>query len=346
MTAQQVRTETPVLQAVNVIKTFDAHAGLGRTATLTAVDGLDLELHRGEIVALVGESGSGKTTVARLLSLFYRPTEGTIKVDGRDVSDGRLREARREYYKRVQLLFQDPFASLNSLKRIRYILGRALRLHHRITSRKELEERTLDLLRKVNLEPAEQYIDKYPHELSGGQRQRVVIARGLAVEPEVLLADEPISMLDVSIRLDILNLLRRLRDDEQLAMLYITHDIASARYLADRIQVMYAGQIVESGPTEAVIQNPGHPYTQLLLESSPNPDAGARQAREDRFGSSRDHGEPPNLINPPSGCRFHPRCKFAMPKCAIDAPPSLPAHGNRPAQEGHEARCWLLDPTT
>ena len=183
----------------------------------------------------------------------------------------------------------------------------------------------------MSLEPAEQFINKYPHELSGGQRQRVSIARGLAVEPKVLLADEPVSMLDVSIRLGVLNLLADLRDREQLAILYVTHDIASARYLADTIMVMYAGRVVEVGPADAIANAPAHPYTQLLLSAAPDPDTDDKQW----VGAA---GAPPSLVSPPSGCRFHPRCPYAMPICSTEQPPSFRV------SETHEAACWLHTP--
>ena len=220
------------------------------------------------------------------------------------------------------MIFQDPFASLNPVHTVRYTLTRAVRIHgveghsgH--LGGDELETALHALLGRVQLTPAERYIDKYPHELSGGQRQRVAIARSLAADPEVLLADEPISMLDVSIRLGVLNLLKSLRDDMHIAILYITHDIASARYFADRTMVMYAGQIVEQGSSEDVTQSPAHPYTRLLLESAPDPDAPHRTTRADA-------GEAPSLVSPASGCRFAARCPFANDLCRAETPELLP----------------------
>jgi peptide/nickel transport system ATP-binding protein len=194
-----------------------------------------------------------------------------------------------------------------------------------------IEQTVLDLLRRVALEPAEQFIDKYPHELSGGQRQRVSIARSLAVQPRVLIADEPVSMLDVSIRLGVLNLLADLRDRERIAILYVTHDIASARYLADTIMVMYAGRVVEVAPAASMTSRPAHPYTKLLLSAAPDPET----EEKTWVGES---GAPPSLVDPPSGCRFHPRCPFAMDICRTEAPPSFPV------ADDHTAECWLLDP--
>lgn len=331
------RTTAPggevVLEARNVTKHFEVRGKKG-TSVVRAVEGIDLQLHRGEIVAMVGESGSGKTTVARLLSLYYPTSDGEILLDGERVEHVSGRKA-KEYYAKIQLLFQDPFASLNSLKSIRHILGRALAIHGRARTKKQVEAKVLELLERVNLSPAEQYIDKYPHELSGGQRQRIVIARALAVEPQVMLGDEPISMLDVSIRLDVLNLLKRLRDEEGLALLYITHDIASARYIADRINVMYAGQMIEGGDTEDVIHHPQHPYTRLLLDSSPDPGRGLDGDQQSLFDEVGDLGEPPSLITPPSGCRFNPRCPFAMEICTRKSPEKVEV------APGHWAKCWL-----
>ena len=221
------------------------------------------------------------------------------------------------------MIFQDPFGSLNPVHTVRYILTRSLRIHRGRLKSDELEAALRDLLGRVQLTPAERYIDKFPHELSGGQRQRVAIARALAADPEVLLADEPISMLDVSIRLGILNLLRDLRDRLGIAILYITHDIASARYFADRTMVMYAGRVVETGDSESVTQDPKHPYTQLLIASAPDPDDLAARARGAR-------GEAPSLVRPPSGCRFHPRCPFATELCKAES--AAAAHGRRRAR--------------
>jgi peptide/nickel transport system ATP-binding protein len=245
----------------------------------------------------------------------------------------------RAYCRRVQMIFQDPFASLNPTHTVRYHLTRSLKIHGRAG---DLEENLRDLLVQVQLTPPERYLDKFPHELSGGQRQRVSIARALGADPEALLADEPVSMLDVSIRLGVLNLLRDLKERLDLAILYITHDIASARYFADETLVMYAGRLVEGGDSETVTQNPAHPYTRLLIESAPDPD------RLDRVGDLRapedqGSGEPPSLIAPPSGCRFHPRCVHAMPKCSAELPPRFDLPTNQDDNRGHWAACWLYE---
>lgn len=261
-----------VLEARNVTVQFEGKAREGGKTVVTACDDVTLELGRGEIVSLVGESGSGKTTLARSLALLNPIDAGEILLDGEPaVLSGQGRIQALDYYRDVQFIFQDPFASLNSLKTIRHILGRALKLHGRATSKKEIERRTIELLETVHLTPATEYIDRYPTALSGGQRQRISIARALAVEPKVILADEPTSMLDVSIRVDILNLLDELRRTQGVSILFITHDIASARYISDRMAVMYKGVLVEVGRTDDVVLDPSHDYTRTLIDAAPDP---------------------------------------------------------------------------
>jgi peptide/nickel transport system ATP-binding protein len=240
---------------------------------LRAVDGVSFTLRPGAVTALVGESGSGKSTVARLLSRLYAPSAGTIVFRGEDVTRVRGRRALLAYRAEVQMIFQDPFASLNPVKRVQHHLERPLRIHG-LAPRGQIDARVRELLEQVGLVPADEIAQKYPHQLSGGQRQRVAIARALAVEPSVVLADEPISMLDVSIRIGLLNLVADLKRELGIAVLYITHDIASARYVADEVLVMYAGRVVEQGPTDAVLQDPLHAYTRLLLSAVPNPEGG------------------------------------------------------------------------
>ncbi|NUR63156.1 MAG: ABC transporter ATP-binding protein [Catenulispora sp.] len=319
------RPGIPALEARHLVKHFPIRAGFGSAQVVHAVEDISIALPAGTVTAVVGESGSGKSTLARLLTGLIKPTAGEVLLDGVPVGTGA--KARRQYTSSVHLVLQDPFSSLNAVHTVRYHLERPLKLHTKL-NRAERAQKMRELLERVSLTPADNYLDKYPHELSGGQRQRIAIARGLAVQPRVLLADEPVSMLDVSIRLGVLNLLDDLRSGENLATLYVTHDIASARYLADCIVVMYAGQVVESGPAEKITDEPAHPYTQLLLSAAPDP---ARAETPVLAG----RGAPPSLVTPPSGCRFHPRCPFAMAVCA-DATPAP-----RQVGDDHVSACWL-----
>jgi ABC-type glutathione transport system ATPase component len=257
------------LEARDLVKDYRLGHGL-RAATLRAVDDVSFTLEPGRTVALVGQSGSGKSTIAKLLMQLERPTSGQILLDGRPVDRRGAGLAR--YRRTVQMVFQDPFASLNPFHTVEHHLERPLRLHHRGLSDTEVHRRVLRLLERVRLTPAENVARRRPHELSGGQRQRVAIARALAPEPGILVADEPVSMLDVSIRLGVLNLLATLQREEQLGVLYITHDLATARHFSDEILVMYRGRVVERGPADEVILNPQHEYTKLLAEAAPNPE--------------------------------------------------------------------------
>jgi peptide/nickel transport system ATP-binding protein len=325
----------PVLEAASVTKHFpvrrQGRGDLGRRRVVHAVDGVSLALYPGQVTALVGESGSGKSTVARILGQLFPATAGTIRLSGKPVRARRGRPFRR-YARHVQLIFQDPFSSLNPTHTVGYVLSRPLRLHRYARSAAETDAGVTRLLEEVNLTPPRQFAEKFPHELSGGQRQRVAVARALAARPSVILADEPVSMLDVSIRLSILNLLQRLVTERNLALLYITHDIASARYFATDTLVMYAGQLVEGGPSEAVTQQPAHPYTQLLVASAPDPE------RLEEGASPASTGEPPSLVTPPQGCRFHPRCPHAMDVCRQARPPRTELSA------GQWVHCWLHEP--
>jgi peptide/nickel transport system ATP-binding protein len=319
----------PVLEGRDLSKFYWIKQGRGPFAhrvPIHAVERVSVHLDAGTVTAIVGESGAGKTTVGRLLARIIKPDEGQILLDGKPAPSGRP----KSYAAQVQMVFQDPFASLNPVHRVRHHLVRPLEIHHMANG--NVEAAVAELLRRVALKPPEQFETKFPHELSGGQRQRVAIARALAVRPRVLVADEPVSMLDVSIRLGVLNLLADLRDRDHLAILYITHDIASARYLAETIVVMYAGQLVESAPSVELTDHPAHPYTQLLLSAAPDPDRAAPPHLEGR-------GAPPSLSAPPSGCRFHPRCPYVMDVCKRQVPPSIAVSA------GHTAACWLhVDP--
>lgn len=266
--SQASESEVPALEVSGLVKDFHS-GGLFSRTTVRALGGVDLSIGRGEIVALVGESGSGKSTLARCIARLEKPTAGKILLDGVNVLKRDRFQASKDYRAQLQMVFQDPFGSLNPVHRIDHFLTRSLALHGKAGNPAELRGRLDGLMTTVGLTP--DMLNSYPHELSGGQRQRVAIARALAVEPEVILADEPTSMLDVSVRIGILNLLRGLRDRQGISMLYITHDLASARYLADRIAVMFAGELVEEGESLALLANPAHPYTRLLVSAVPDP---------------------------------------------------------------------------
>jgi peptide/nickel transport system ATP-binding protein len=299
-----------------------------RRSRLHAVDDVSFALRAGTVTALVGESGSGKSTVARVLARLLEPTAGTVLFRG-DPPGDELR-----YRSQVQIIFQDPFDSLNPVKTIRHHIERPLRIH-KIVPSAQVEGRVHELLASVGLYPPAEIAAKYPHELSGGQRQRVAIARVLGVEPKVILADEPTSMLDVSIRIGILNLMRRLAEDRGIAFLYVTHDLAAARYVADDILVMYAGQIVEQGPIEEVLAEPLHPYTRLLLAAAPDP---ANTDRPEHI--ERRPGRASAAVEPAEGCRFLPRCPLAVAVCSQVTPALVAPH------PGHAARCHVTAPSS
>jgi len=324
----------PAMEAISLSKNFR----LGRGATLRAVRDVTFSLYRGAVVALVGESGSGKSTVARLLAGQEPLTSGTIRLHGEPAALS-SRSAFRRHKSEVQLVFQDPFASLNPVHTVQYHLQRPLRLHQGKHGQTELGQEVTALLEQVRLVPANQFTGKYPHELSGGQRQRVSFARALAAKPSVLLADEPVSMLDVSIRLEMLGLLDDLRKRFQLALLYITHDIASARYFADEVLVMYAGQIVERGPAEELTQHPAHPYTQLLIASAPDPDNLGSVLHAGGQANAADQAKrgPAGTGPAAAGCPFSTRCPLAEDRCRQEVPVLQPIAADR------AAACWRLD---
>ena len=316
------------MEAISIGKDFR----LGRGQVLHAVQDVSFGLYSGAVVALVGESGSGKSTVARLLAGQERLTSGSIRLGGTPV-DLSTRRAFRRHKSEVQLVFQDPFASLNPVHTVGYHLERPVRLHQGRKPRVQVRQEVTALMEQVRLTPAGHFLAKYPHELSGGQRQRVSFARALAARPSVLLADEPVSMLDVSIRLEMLSLLNDLRRRFRLALLYITHDIASARYFADEVLVMYAGQIVERGPAEELTQHPAHPYTQLLVASAPDPDNLGSVLR----GAKRGARLPASAGPARSGCPFSFKCPLADDRCRSDAP------ALRRVSPVRAAACWRLD---
>ncbi len=294
-----------------------------------AINDLSLDIGYKEVVALVGESGSGKTTVARVISKLYRPTSGKIYLEGEEVGKKMRRSALLDYRKKVQMIFQDPFSSLNPLYPASYAVLRPLKVHRIANSKKEREEMAKNVLEECGLMPAENFLSRYPYELSGGQRQRLGIARALATRPKLVLADEPTSMLDVSIRLDIMNLMLDLKEKEGISYLFITHDLAGAHYMADRIAIMYAGHLMEIGPSDNVINFPKHPYTQLLKKAAPKPEADLEPEKIEVGG------EVPDLTNLPKGCPFEPRCLFARPECKEGLPKMVKVG------ENHYVRCLL-----
>jgi peptide/nickel transport system ATP-binding protein len=316
-----------LLDIRNLTKQFPVGTFLN-TRQVHAVEDVSFTVERGQVVALVGESGSGKTTTIRMIARLIPVTSGKIFFKGQDILNSEPRQASLDYRSQVQLIFQDPFSSLNPVHTIEHHLSRLLVIHKKVTGRQRIHERVCELLDTVELKPADNIACRYPHQLSGGQRQRVAIARALAVDPELILADEPISMLDVSIRMGILNLLAQLKEERGISYVYITHDLASARYFGDKTMVMYAGHIVEGGDREEIMGNPVHPYTQLLLSAVPDPHAGLRTQKDIVA-----RGEIPSLINPPPGCLFAPRCSQAKAICRQVMP------GSTQTNPGHWVRC-------
>jgi peptide/nickel transport system ATP-binding protein len=312
----------PLLRTEGLTRHFKIGNALSRR-TLHAVDDVSLAIGEREIVALAGESGSGKSTMARLLAKLYKPTAGEIYFQGKPLSALRGRREVLGYRGDVPMVFQDPFASINPVFRVSHGVLRNLKLHRPDLSAEQRRQDAERVFTAVGLTPASEVLQRFPHELSGGQRQRVGFAQALALRPKLILADEPVSMLDVSIRIGLLNLMAGLRDTQGVSILYITHDIASARYVADRLIVMYAGHIAETGPTEEVLSRPRHPYTQLLRSAVPDPRAPLG------VGAETDRGEPPRVIDPTPGCRFRWRCPLAIDVCHTVTPPLrelLPGH--------------------
>jgi peptide/nickel transport system ATP-binding protein len=294
---------------------------LGRTKVVRAVDGVDLSIPRGGSVGLVGESGSGKTTLGRALLGLVELEEGSVLFDGTDVSSLKG-NALKAFRRRTQMVFQDPYTSLDPRMRIGHQVEEPLKVHGICSSKEERRQRVLEILEKVGLVPAAEFYSRYPHQLSGGQRQRAAIARALVVGPEFLVADEPVSNLDVSARAQILNLLRDLRREMNLSLLFITHDLAAAWSVSDKIFVMYLGKIVEEGTREEVLREPLHPYTQALVSVIHDP----KRKKGERLRIS---GEVPSPLNVPQGCRFHPRCPFAMDVCRRVEPQMIRLKGGR-----------------
>jgi peptide/nickel transport system ATP-binding protein len=317
-----------VLEVRRLLKRFPI-GSMFRPKHVHALNGVSFSIKRGQVVALVGESGSGKSTAAKLIARLIPPTGGEIIFRGRDVLKTEPRRASLKYRSEVQMIFQDPFGSLNPVHTVGYHIARPLQIH-KLAGGRAVEEKVLELLATVGLTPPEYMAKKHPHQLSGGQRQRVAVARALAVDPQIIVADEPISMLDVSIRMGVLNLMEKLKEERQIGYLYITHDIASARYIGDLTLVMYAGYIVEGAESDDLMQSPAHPYTKLLLSAVPNPHVGLST----RTIEAR--GEVPSLIDPPPGCPFAARCPHVMKVCRETMPEPEAIGAN------HWVRCHLF----
>ncbi|MCI9115251.1 MAG: ABC transporter ATP-binding protein [Acutalibacter sp.] len=313
----------------HVKKYFVKRQGLFGKANLKAVDDVSFEIRKGEILAVVGESGCGKSTMAKMLCKVYEPTEGSISVNGMDVTGHTGKKDVSRFRKEVQMIFQDPFGSLNPAHKAGRIVGRAVELHYPELSTAQVRERVVELFETVGLTPAADFMEKHPNQLSGGQRQRIVIARALAVKPSILVADEPTSMLDVSIGIDIMNLMLDLQKKEGLTYLYITHNLASARYMANRMVVMYAGNCVEQGGTDDIIQSPLHPYTVLLLSSTPEP------FREEKLEIHASE-DLPDLTGDMKQCPFASRCPRATDRCRKEKPENY-VIGDR------QVKCFLYE---
>ncbi|MGZ4292112.1 MAG: ABC transporter ATP-binding protein [Gaiellaceae bacterium] len=323
----------PLLEVDGLVVRYPVPRGIVATVarrahqSVHAVDGVSFGIAAGEMVALVGESGCGKTSTAQAVMRLVDPDAGAIRFEGRDLTDLGVR-ALRPLRRRIQMVYQDPYESLDPRLRVRQAVEEPLAIHRIGGSRTEREARVREALERVELTPPELYLDRYPHELSGGQRQRVAIAAALVLSPALLVADEPVSMLDVSVRAGVLSLLDSLKRSG-LAILMITHDLSTAARFADRIAVMYLGRIVEEGPAAAVVRTPQHPYTKALLSVVPR-----RDPRERQTGQVL-RGETPDAVRIPSGCRFHPRCPLAFDACRVDEPPF------EMTAAGHRAACLL-----
>ena len=305
-----------LLQIENLKIHFPVHGGVlwRKIGNVYAVDGVDLSIKPGETLGLVGESGCGKTTVGRAIIRLYRPTEGSVVFNGKEIS-GLPRKEMRETRRDLQMIFQDPFESLNSRHTIGEILEEPFVIH-KIGEKKERQDKIVNLLERVGMTP--QVLHRFPHEFSGGQRQRIGIARAIALNPQLVVCDEPVSALDVSIQSQILNLLMELQEELDLTYLFIAHDLAVVKHVSDRIAVMYLGKIVEYGDADDIYEHPLHPYTHALISAIPVPDPLAKREREILYG------DVPSPRNPPSGCRFHTRCPLVMDKCRIEEPELKP----------------------
>ena len=303
--------------------------GFGHAGYVRAVDGVEFDMHSQETIAIVGESGCGKTSLMKTILGLYEPIKGEVVFDGKSLSDFDADET-RWYHSQVGYVQQDPFGALAPFMTIRRILEEPL-ICNGVKDEDERNERIRKVMEEVKLSPVDDYLEKFPHMLSGGQQQRVVIARAMILSPKMIVADEPVSMLDASVRVEILKLLEKVQKEHHLAVIYITHDLSTVRYFSERIFVMYAGQLVERAPVQELINNPKHPYAMALLTATSDPDAANA-----KIFKEIPEGEPPSLVNPPAGCRYHPRCpKKIAGLCDVEVPPQFEVGYN------HQVACWL-----
>jgi oligopeptide transport system ATP-binding protein len=325
-----------ILQAENLVKHYPIKAGVLRRTVghVKALDGVSFELYKGETLGIVGESGCGKSTLGRMLLRLEEPTAGKLIFDGVDVysqKGGAMRRLRRD----IQIVFQDPYTSLNPRKTVGDIVGEPFEIHTDVLPKGDRRQRVQQLLELVGLNP--EHINRYPHQFSGGQRQRIGIARGLALNPKVIICDEPVSALDVSVQAQVVNLLAELQAGLGLAYIFIAHDLSVVRHISDRVGVMYLGKIVEIGDEDQIYSRPTHPYTQALLSAVPMPDPTLREVREQIVLT----GDVPSPANPPPGCSFHTRCWKAQEICSVEEPPLI---ARSDGQSSHDSACHFAEP--